>query len=261
MAEYFLEKNNDTVGPFSAQELMEQGITPMAGVWTQKVGSWVSAAALPELAKLMAQNREEGPEVKLSAQEIKQLASDKQLVQSGVRPRMSFGEAVKYCFKNQFNFSSRGRRSEFWWFMLFVLLLMGGIGLLAGLLETAALHDESMNLMRFLRIILVFVMILPLLFVILPTVAANVRRLHDTNHGGLLYFIYLIPVGALLVLSFLGFFQKAYSYMGYVYYYLPQWLIIVIAVATIAIRALLLWYQTRDSDRKENKYGSSPKYQ
>ena len=31
-------------------------------------------------------------------------------------PSMSFGEALKTCFKKYANFSGRARRSEFWWF-------------------------------------------------------------------------------------------------------------------------------------------------
>jgi uncharacterized membrane protein YhaH (DUF805 family) len=36
---------------------------------------------------------------------------------------VSFGEAVKYCWKNMFVFTGRARRSEFWWYYLFLSII------------------------------------------------------------------------------------------------------------------------------------------
>ena len=38
-------------------------------------------------------------------------------------PMMSFGEAVKTCFKKYVTFSGRARRSEYWWFALLNIIL------------------------------------------------------------------------------------------------------------------------------------------
>ena len=38
-------------------------------------------------------------------------------------PMMSFGEAIKTCFKKYATFSGRARRSEYWWFALFTHIL------------------------------------------------------------------------------------------------------------------------------------------
>ena len=36
---------------------------------------------------------------------------------------MTFGAAIKYCLSHPFTFSGRARRSEFWWFFLFLELV------------------------------------------------------------------------------------------------------------------------------------------
>ena len=38
-------------------------------------------------------------------------------------PMVSFPKAIKLGFKNYANFSGRARRSEYWWFLLFTLLM------------------------------------------------------------------------------------------------------------------------------------------
>ena len=38
-------------------------------------------------------------------------------------PTMTFIEAVKECFRKYAMFTGRSRRSEFWWFLLFFVLL------------------------------------------------------------------------------------------------------------------------------------------
>ena len=44
---------------------------------------------------------------------------------------MSFGQAIKTCFSKYFVIAGRAPRSEYWWFALFVLLIVGTLGLLA----------------------------------------------------------------------------------------------------------------------------------
>ena len=36
---------------------------------------------------------------------------------------MTFSQSVSYCFQNYANFQGRARRSEFWWFYLFALIV------------------------------------------------------------------------------------------------------------------------------------------
>ena len=51
---------------------------------------------------------------------------------------MSFGQAIKTCFKKYCVFKGRARRSEYWYWTLFVILLSVGIEVLQGLLSLPA---------------------------------------------------------------------------------------------------------------------------
>ena len=88
---------------------------------------------------------------------------------------MSFGEAIKTCFKKYVDFSGRARRSEFWFWMLFTAI----IGTAVGFLERSDHHFLSS--------------IVPLAF-FLPNLAVSVRRMHDIGRSGWYVLISLIPI-------------------------------------------------------------------
>ena len=92
-------------------------------------------------------------------------------------PKVSFGEAIKRFFSNYVNFTDRARRSEFWWVVLFNLLINMAIGAFApamsGLFSLA---------------------------IFLPSIAVGVRRLHDVGKSGWWYLLVLVPFGALVLL-------------------------------------------------------------
>ncbi len=91
---------------------------------------------------------------------------------------MSFGEAVSTCLTKYADFTGRARRSEYWWFFLFTLMVTVSL----------ALINPVLNLVAALGLFL-------------PGLAAAVRRLHDTGRSGGYYFIILIPlVGVILLI-------------------------------------------------------------
>jgi len=101
---------------------------------------------------------------------------------------VNFGEAIKSCFNNYANFRGRARRSEYWYWALFEVL----IGLV---LEVLTIATKSP----------VFVLIFALfaLATVLPTLAVTVRRLHDTGRSGWWYFIGFVPlIGGITLLIF-----------------------------------------------------------
>lgn len=49
---------------------------------------------------------------------------------------MGFVEAIKTCLAKYFVFSGRAARSEYWWFVLFVVLVVGGV---------AGIHDSILD--------------------------------------------------------------------------------------------------------------------
>jgi uncharacterized membrane protein YhaH (DUF805 family) len=97
---------------------------------------------------------------------------------------MTFGTAVSSVFAQYTGFSGRARRSEYWWFVLFNVL----VSVVAGVVDTA------LN-----SVLLGLVVVLGLL---LPSLAVSVRRLHDTGRSGWWLLIGLIPFGGIVVLVF-----------------------------------------------------------
>lgn len=101
---------------------------------------------------------------------------------------MGFADAIRKCFNNYATFSGRARRSEYWWFALFAVIV--GV-VLEGLL--AATKSPIFGIL-----FAVF-----WLAIIIPTLAVTVRRLHDTGRSGWWYFIILVPfIGGLVLFVF-----------------------------------------------------------
>ena len=83
---------------------------------------------------------------------------------------MNFGQSISHCFSNYFNFNGRGSRSEYWWFVLFCMILE-----LGGSVWDASMGDTSGNgFMYWIAIAATF----------FPSIAAGARRLHDVNRSG-----------------------------------------------------------------------------
>lgn len=102
---------------------------------------------------------------------------------------MGFSEAVASVFKNYANFKGRARRKEYWYFVIFNMIV-------SGLLTGISTASES-----------TFFMVLQSLYtlaVAIPSLAVIWRRLHDIGKSGACYFIALIPlVGSIIVLVWL----------------------------------------------------------
>lgn len=54
MAQYYLIKGNDRLGPFNVEQLMSNGLMPDSLVWCEGMAGWTRAADVPELASTMA---------------------------------------------------------------------------------------------------------------------------------------------------------------------------------------------------------------
>jgi uncharacterized membrane protein YhaH (DUF805 family) len=103
---------------------------------------------------------------------------------------MSFAGAVRSAFRNYATFSGRALRSEFWWFQLFIIAVNVGLFAVAGLL------GQRGGVLAFLALVLFD------LAALLPYLAVQVRRLHDTDHSGWWLLLSLIPVAELILLIF-----------------------------------------------------------
>jgi uncharacterized membrane protein YhaH (DUF805 family) len=104
---------------------------------------------------------------------------------------LDFGEAVRTCLGKYAVFSGRARRSEYWFFQLFGILVIFvpvALAFLTGLTPAGP------------RIILFLLWSLFILALLIPNLAVCVRRLHDTNSSGWWYFIAFIPFGSFVLL-------------------------------------------------------------
>ena len=88
-----------------------------------------------------------------------------------------------YCLKHYVDFNGRAPRAEFWYFVLFNLLIsiaVTVVGRLVGFDQLGSLYS---------------------LLVLLPTLAVSVRRLQDIGKSGWFILVALIPlVGALFLI-------------------------------------------------------------
>ena len=95
---------------------------------------------------------------------------------------MDFVTAVKTCLTKYVDFQGRAGRSEYWWFFLFNV----GITLITGLIS------DGLNVLWSLAMLL-------------PSLAAAVRRLHDRDMSGWWVLLILVPfIGGLALLIILA---------------------------------------------------------
>lgn len=160
------------------------------------------------------------------------------------KPQLGSVEALKLAWSHLFDFQGRSRRSEFWWFILVVWL----VNFFVGLLLTAFPFVNT------------FVTIL----ITVCAIAATVRRLHDTGHGGWWVWVsFLAGAFIQLYVVFGGVSQALWDIKGDVgaaldiivspLFLIPELIWLVSSIVVLVFCCL-------DSKPEPNKYGESPKY-
>ncbi len=108
-------------------------------------------------------------------------------------PGMSFVEAVQTCVTKKYaTFSGRARRSEYWYYTLFSIL----VSLVTSVVGSALfVHSEGdVNILSALASIAL----------LLPGLGVAIRRLHDIGKSGWWYLIALVPfIGWIVLLIFM----------------------------------------------------------
>jgi uncharacterized membrane protein YhaH (DUF805 family) len=112
---------------------------------------------------------------------------------------------------NYTNFNGRARRQEYWYFTLVNVL----VNLVMGIIDRVIGSVMQMDNFGFFGVIYA-------LFIMIPSIAVTVRRLHDSGRVGWWALIAFVPVIGILV---------------------------------------LLYFLIQDSEEGSNQYGVSPKYQ
>jgi uncharacterized membrane protein YhaH (DUF805 family) len=98
----------------------------------------------------------------------------------GAGSPLSFFDAIRVCLAKYADFTGRATRPEFWWFMLFVNLVAGGLMYV----------NENLSAVFWVAMLL-------------PLLAAGARRLHDIGKSAWWLLFLLVPVGGLVLLAIL----------------------------------------------------------
>jgi uncharacterized membrane protein YhaH (DUF805 family) len=93
---------------------------------------------------------------------------------------MNFVDAIKSGFHNYVRFSGRAARSEYWYWLLFCIL----IGIVSVLIDAVLFPHSDVGPINTIAE----------LIVLLPTLAVSIRRLHDLDRSGWWFLLVLIPI-------------------------------------------------------------------
>lgn len=102
---------------------------------------------------------------------------------------MSFTDAVRTVLTKYADFTGRARRSEYWWFVLFTVL----VGFVASIIDSilGTRNGTGTGLVSGLAN----------LALLLPSLAVGARRLHDTGRSGWwLLLIFVILIGWIILI-------------------------------------------------------------
>lgn len=124
---------------------------------------------------------------------------------------MGFGESIRTVFGKYAVFNGRARRSEFWWFYLFTAIVNGVLGGILGVallssprtkqtIDGVIVEQITPNAFAIAMYVLIGIWALAIL---LPTLAVQVRRLHDTDRVGWWWWLgWLCCVGPIILIVF-----------------------------------------------------------
>lgn len=95
---------------------------------------------------------------------------------------MTFQESIRVCFSKYVEFTGRAGRPEYWWFMLFIVVVSVVLSMVSN--TVSAVFS---------------------LATLLPSISAATRRLHDTGRSGWWQLIAFVPIiGWIVLIVFLA---------------------------------------------------------
>jgi len=99
---------------------------------------------------------------------------------------MNFGQAISSGFRNYVTFGGRASRSEYWYWVLFVVIC----AIVTAILDHALFDESALSPLNTIFSLVTF----------LPGLAVGVRRLHDTNGTGWWLLISLTVIGIIVLI-------------------------------------------------------------
>ena len=170
--------------------------------------------------------------------------------------KMGFVEAIKTCFSKAFTFTGRARRSEYWYWYLFSVIVSIPLSIILEIIPEDAWA---------LAFIVALVSLGWNFFNMIATLAVTIRRLHDTGRSGWWYggsvigaFVWaMFVVAGIVALSVSVVDSTSASMMEALTPFLVVLLVTYIPLLAYSI-VLLVWL-CQDSTPGPNKYGENPK--
>jgi uncharacterized membrane protein YhaH (DUF805 family) len=157
-------------------------------------------------------------------------------------PQVEFIDSIKTGFNHYTMFTGRARRSEYWFWTLFTVLLnMAASALMLNIITSIA--------------------------VMIPSYAVTCRRLHDTGRSGwwvlakaILDVLVIIGSIALLVVLIGLYMTDNNGDFDIISKIFLNPLVIAIGTADFIVTVIIFIFTLQDSDVEANEYGESPKY-
>lgn len=124
---------------------------------------------------------------------------------------MTFSDATATCLRKYADFSGRAGRPEFWWFMVFNVL----VSFVTSILDMALFGNHTIWAGVGLGLDQGLLQTISSLLLLLPNLAVGSRRLHDTGRSAWWLLLLLVPCVGLLVLIVLWCLQGDARANGY----------------------------------------------
>jgi uncharacterized membrane protein YhaH (DUF805 family) len=192
-------------GPVTVDHLRQLaatgGVQPDTLVWTDGMANWAPLNTTPLFAMLSGDG---GAPTAIAPGVASPALSGAQSMAGQAAPwgagmagtaaaaqAPGFVDAIKICFAKYATFRGRATRPEYWWFYLAIIL----VSVLLTIIDVVIFGPNALGLLSLAWSLAVF----------LPSIAAGVRRLHDTDRSGWWFLIILVPlVGIIVLIVFLA---------------------------------------------------------
>ena len=115
---------------------------------------------------------------------------------------MTFGQAIRSGFQHYVSWKGRASRSEYWWWVLFVVLVTLPFNVVYQVSVQSVLLSGTTDITAIFNWAY-FLLLIVALALFLPGLSMLIRRLHDTDRSGGWFWIGLVPfVGSIILLVF-----------------------------------------------------------
>ena len=191
---WFYVSGNEKKGPYDRETMIALAradtIGPDTLVWTSGMKGWEALGTLPLGAEISTLFAAGGPPVPAQSPvrpgNSAAAAVERPVAAAG--SSVGFSDAIRLAFQKYTDFSTRIGRPEFWFFVLFSVLGSWATLFLDGLVFGSGLDS-------FAPINSIFSLAL-----IIPSLSAGARRLHDIDRSGWWQLIGLVPLIGIIVL-------------------------------------------------------------